>query len=81
MISRKARSAPHVKWGHPDGPLMTLSDGRPHWLTWRERIALWLGWTTVERVNRRPLVGQQRAGGAEVAAGLVGEDRGDVASR
>ena len=53
MISRKARSAPHVQWNHLDGPLMTLSDGRLHWLTWRERIALWLGWTTVERVNRR----------------------------
>ena len=53
MISQFGHRTPDVQWGHVDGPLMTLSTGRPHFLIWRERIALWLGLTTIERINRR----------------------------
>lgn len=38
---------PHVQWTHIDGPLMTWA-GRMHWLTFGERLRLWLRLTTVE---------------------------------
>lgn len=54
MISIKAGSnAPHIKWNHVDGPVMHLSDCRMHWLTWPERIALRMGLTTAEKINRK----------------------------
>lgn len=33
--------APHVQWNHIDGPLMTWC-GEMHWLTWGERLRIWL---------------------------------------
>lgn len=33
---------PYVNWKHIDGPLLYCSDGRLHWLTWRERLRLLL---------------------------------------
>jgi hypothetical protein len=38
-------------WDHIDGPLMYLSNGQLHWLTLRERLALWLGLTTEQAIN------------------------------
>lgn len=35
--------APSIQWNHTDGPLLIRSDGHPHWLTWGERVRLWLG--------------------------------------
>lgn len=35
-------SQPSINWKHIDGPLLYCSDGRPHWLTWLERIKLLL---------------------------------------
>jgi hypothetical protein len=43
---------PHVMWTHIDGPLMTWA-GQLHWLTMRERIALWFGATTIEAVAQK----------------------------
>lgn len=40
---------PHVNWRHIDGPLMTWA-GHLHWLTWRQRLALWFGRTTLTDV-------------------------------
>lgn len=37
--------SPHINTTHIDGPLLIFSDGQCHWLTFRERILLWLGWT------------------------------------
>jgi hypothetical protein len=37
---------------HIDGPLMTWA-GQLHWLTWRERLALWLGLTSVDVLAAR----------------------------
>ena len=49
-VQREALAAkPHVNWRHIDGPLMTWA-GQMHWLTWRQRFALWLGRTTIEAV-------------------------------
>ena len=35
-------SQPHINWKHIDGPLLYCSDGQLHWLTWRERLRLFL---------------------------------------
>lgn len=45
---------PHVNWKHIDGPLMTRRDGTLKWLTWRERLMLWIGAWSIEQVERRP---------------------------
>ena len=43
------RCQPSMKWNHVDGPLMNWG-GRLHWLTWRERLSLWFGWTTLRDI-------------------------------
>ena len=40
-------------WNHIDGPLMYLSNGGLHWLTWRERLALWLGLTDEDSIDAK----------------------------
>ena len=55
MISYPAGSQPHVNWKHIDGPLLTCRDGTPHWLTFRERLSLWLGLTNIYAIERRLL--------------------------
>ncbi len=46
-------SAPFIKWRHIDGPVMTCRNGKMHWLTWGERLRLWLGWTTIYEIERK----------------------------
>jgi hypothetical protein len=43
---------PEVTWNHIDGPLMHWA-GQMHWLTFRERISLFFGRTTVSEIARR----------------------------
>lgn len=43
---------PHVIWKHIDGPLMTWA-GQLHWLTCRERAAIWFGLATVEDIAQK----------------------------
>lgn len=52
---------PHVQWGHVDGPLMTWA-GHLHWLTWGERISIWLRLTTVDKIasERWPYTAMRR---------------------
>lgn len=45
-------AGPDVKWNHVDGPLMIWA-GHGHWLTWRERFALWIGRATVDEIGCR----------------------------
>jgi hypothetical protein len=40
-----------IVWKHIDGPLMYLSGGGLHWLTYAERIQLYLGLTTEKAIN------------------------------
>jgi hypothetical protein len=40
-----------IQWNHVDGPLLIRCDGQPHWLTWRERLFLWLGFTDARRLD------------------------------
>jgi len=42
-----------INWKHIDGPLMYHSDGGIHWLTWRERFALRIGWTDEATIDKR----------------------------
>ena len=44
---------PRINREHIDGPLLTFSDGRMHWLTWRERLSLWMGKTDAWRLQRK----------------------------
>lgn len=42
-----------INWKHINGPLMYHSDGGIHWLTWRERFALWIGLTDEVSIDRQ----------------------------
>lgn len=53
MISYPIENRPHINWKHIDGPLLTCRDGTPHWLTYRERIAMFFGRTTIEALEKR----------------------------
>ena len=44
-----------IQWKHIDGPLMHLRNGQLHWLTWRERLALWLGFTDETSIEQKYL--------------------------
>jgi hypothetical protein len=44
---------PYVQWNHIDGPMLSCSDHQVHWLTWRERFALWLGLTTIAEIDAK----------------------------
>ncbi len=52
LVTRYPRSnAPVITWKHECGPLMTLVDGKLHWITWKERILLFLGLTNPKEIN------------------------------
>jgi len=40
----------NINWNHIDGPLLTTSTGRLHWLTLWERAQLKLGLTTLDKI-------------------------------
>lgn len=42
----------HVQWNHIDGPLLTWRGGL-HWLTWRERFAIWRGRATPQSIAEK----------------------------
>lgn len=44
---------PSLMMNHIDGPLLTFRDGQMHWLTWRERISVWLGRDDAESLERK----------------------------
>jgi hypothetical protein len=46
------REPPHILWTHVDGPYLTWA-GNGHWLTWRERFALWCGRTDIEAITQK----------------------------
>jgi hypothetical protein len=60
FIEYPAGIEPDVVWNHIDGPLLYLSNCQLHWLTWRERLALWLGLTTIETINADYVSGRKR---------------------
>ena len=47
---------PSLNMDHIDGPVITFSDGQMHWLTWRERIAVALGFADANslQIKLRP---------------------------
>lgn len=44
---------PAIVWNHIDGPLLHTSDCGLHWLTWRERIQMFFGWTDICALDRK----------------------------
>ncbi|VIO73872.1 hypothetical protein [Bradyrhizobium ivorense] len=44
---------PSINWKHIDGPLLYASTGRLHWLTIWERIQMFFGWTTLDKLNEK----------------------------
>ena len=73
-VPRKAiTNGPSVQWNHIDGPLMTWA-GQLHWLTWKERMMIDLGVTTVDLVAERhwPHLARHRAA---LSAALSGEGK------
>lgn len=47
-----ASSEPHIQ-ANADGPLLVMRNGELHWLTLRERLALFLGRTDAIRLERK----------------------------
>jgi hypothetical protein len=49
-------------WNHIDGPLMEWA-GFMHWLTWRQRLALWLRRKTIDQLacEQWPFLASSRA--------------------
>ena len=45
--ARGPNAQPHIQWNHVDGPLLVMSDGAMHWLTWLERLCVLIGWLFV----------------------------------
>jgi hypothetical protein len=52
-IAFAATSRPYIKARHIDGPLLVMRNGEMHWLTWRERLLLWLGKTDALALERK----------------------------
>lgn len=49
-VPKKAiTNGPYLNRRHVDGPLLSWA-GRMHWLTWRERLALFFRFETVDEV-------------------------------
>ena len=46
------RAAPRIMWNHIDGPLLIWACFED-WLTWGERVRLWLGLTDIERLAQK----------------------------
>lgn len=42
-----------INWKHIDGPLMHLTNGQLHWLTYRERIQLFFGWIDIHELDEK----------------------------
>lgn len=51
------KAAPTVTWRHIDGPLLCWA-GQMHWLTWRERLQLWLRLATIESIAQKRFPGR-----------------------
>lgn len=51
-IGWPANSEPRIQ-ANVDGPLLVMRNGELHWLTWRERLALFLGTTDAARLERK----------------------------
>lgn len=52
-VSYPADAKPRVQMNHIDGPLLHLRNGKLHWLTLTERVQLFFGWTSVEKLEKK----------------------------
>lgn len=42
---------PFINWKHVDGPMLICSDGTMWWLTWGQRLKMWLGILNIDQLN------------------------------
>lgn len=56
-VGTPIRQPAEINWKHIDGPLLYCSDGQLHWLTWGERIRLFIGLADIHDIDF-----EQRAG-------------------
>ncbi len=42
-----------IIWKHVDGPLLCLTNGQLHWLTYWERIQLFFGWIDIHELDMK----------------------------
>jgi hypothetical protein len=40
-----------INWKHIDGPLLYMTNGQLHWLSYWERLQLFFGWTDVHELD------------------------------
>lgn len=59
-VGYPADSEPYIKWKHIDGPLLVCRDGQMHWLTWRQRFSMWVGWRDIYDLEREIMYSPQR---------------------
>lgn len=53
MISYQNTARPHIKRNHVDGPMLSLRDGRVHFLSFWERLLLALNKTDALALERK----------------------------
>jgi len=52
-VSYQSDSRPEIQMRHIDGPVLWMRDGRAHWLTVWERIAVRFGWQDAYSLERK----------------------------
>lgn len=59
MITYEKTPKVEVQWNHIDGPLLHLSTGEMHWLTWLERFQLHFNLVTIDQLNLKHAKGKK----------------------
>jgi hypothetical protein len=53
MVAIDSKIDPYIQWNHIDGPVLVCENGSMHWLTYIERLLMFLGFTNVAKLNRK----------------------------
>lgn len=54
-VGYPADSEPEINWGHIDGPLLVCRNGALRWLTYRDRVRMWIGLDDIYSLERKYL--------------------------
>lgn len=52
-VGYPADAEPEIVWNHIDGPLLYCRNGALYWLTWRDRLRMWLGLDDIYSLERK----------------------------
>jgi hypothetical protein len=50
-----ADAEPAIRWDHIDGPLLVCRNGSLHWLSWLDRLRVWIGADDIYSLERKYL--------------------------